>query len=65
MRNYHLFSLACFYSNSCVLPEVFSVVKVPCGGMTHHLTIVRLHQHGLAPKQLRHWFQTKRNEKLV
>lgn len=60
------FSFACFYKNSCVLPEVFSVIKVPRWCMTHHLaTIWRLLQHGLVPEFLRHWFQTKRSEKLV
>ena len=48
-----------------VSPEVFSVIEVPCRGMTHHLPPIWFFQHGLVPELFRHRYQTQRSEKLV
>ena len=51
--------------NSLFLPEVFAVVKVPGGRMAHHLSTLRLHQHGSFPELIGHLFQTQRDEELL
>lgn len=48
------------------LPEVFAVVEVPGGGMTHHIaSILGFLQHGLGPELWRHGQQPQRSEEVV
>lgn len=52
--NFFLILLQLSVTNLIIVPKVFAVVKVPGRCVANHLSIIRLHQHGLIPELLGH-----------